>query len=1002
MHAESVEEQCECDSLRTASASLARGPRGDEPLQSHQHQHTPGYPDMSHLSLSETISMTSYIESQKSTDSLFSRKTLKTPPLERNRIWKQEAAKKAAKEAQREADMAEYNSFAAVGQSRLGLRTTPGSPGTSISLLEDDDAEAEALGVLVPAPKDLSDEMQALFDSHNRASVRGKLTKEEQVQVGDVQKRIKQRKDEATKLKIKAELDARRRKVLFDESSSALMQEATAAAANIKESLKQKTIASKLKEQGKTKATGKLDKSDRHGLPLPTRGDSKFISLTEEQKEEKAKVREASKKAEELRQKQQNVRANTTSPKNVSSSPMPDHGPSPVGDDERTDKDGIKLKKKQKPSSTVTGTGTGASSGTGSPQELTRTNSRSPSPSFSPSHAGCNSSFEMNDDMSVGSIHSVGSVDRALERRQIMQANDIKLKEEWAKYFGPASKTSFTAAFQRASRDLRVMQNDTDVPDECSTPRRNYLREVTKANLLPLPIVLRKEKEPKGVFLAHKGLGDDRMLPIVSVIDQLPAVESVDLCDNRLTDISLMPLMKKLVNMPTLLYLDLSFNDMDDSAVTIQAFIRAPNCALHTLLINGSDVDDYECVHLCEALVENTSITRLGLANNLIGNDEHMKVTDKNRVLGGDGIALLLSQNKTITTLDLQYNQLRLTGAVAIGKSLRENSSLKTLKLAYNSFGDVGTQWLGHSLKFNKTLEKVDLTSNSIVPKSACVLANALAHNNSLQELIIDDNILGRVGAQAVASAIQRSSQSDRLEKLIISFKSCDCFKATPSIFNPSQPGGKWILDLGEPYGAMIVEECFFLANYRAGCQINSLKYNKADVTLERKLPSTQADAFNLERFVAKSKSAASATIKGDFAGGAKDLEGVLKEFRFSMGFKQRTQVLDIVQKSWLRKGSSKERTEDLHEVFLIEVFSALFVLNDVNNDETMDVDEFLETLSSLGYPKFDRNAALTLMAEHDRDLSGTIDGSEFAMIMVKEFCRTDLPRGMYACLLMD
>jgi len=58
--------------------------------------------DASNLSVAEMISMTSYIESQKSIDNLFSRKTLKTPPQERNRIWKEEAARKAAKEAQRE------------------------------------------------------------------------------------------------------------------------------------------------------------------------------------------------------------------------------------------------------------------------------------------------------------------------------------------------------------------------------------------------------------------------------------------------------------------------------------------------------------------------------------------------------------------------------------------------------------------------------------------------------------------------------------------------------------------------------------------------------------------------------------------------------------------------------------------------------------------------------------------------------------------------------------
>tara|TARA_B110000091_G_C13669318_1_gene413048 strand:+ start:204 stop:605 length:402 start_codon:yes stop_codon:yes gene_type:complete len=125
---------------------------------------------------------------------------------------------------------------------------------------------------------------------------------------------------------------------------------------------------------------------------------------------------------------------------------------------------------------------------------------------------------------------------------------------------GKAAKKHLVYSFQRANRDLRVMQNDEDVPEEENTPRRQYIRATTKMNLLPLPLVLRKvdptgkRQNEKGLFLAHKGLGDTKMLPIVEVIDKLPAVESVDLCDNRLTDISLMPLMRKLVNVPTLLY----------------------------------------------------------------------------------------------------------------------------------------------------------------------------------------------------------------------------------------------------------------------------------------------------------------------------------------------------------------------------------------------------------------------------------------------------------------
>ena len=80
--------------------------------------------------------------------------------------------------------------------------------------------------------------------------------------------------------------------------------------------------------------------------------------------------------------------------------------------------------------------------------------------------------------------------------------------------------------------------------------------------------------------------------------------------------------------------------------------------------------------------------------------------------------------------------------------------------------------------------------------------------------------------------------------------------------------------------------------------------------------------------------------------------------------------------------------------MFLYEIFFALFVLNDVDMSGTMELDEFLETLTALGKPNFDPDAAKRLMDEHDKDESGSIDANEFGQIMLTEFCQTDLPRG--------
>ncbi len=80
--------------------------------------------------------------------------------------------------------------------------------------------------------------------------------------------------------------------------------------------------------------------------------------------------------------------------------------------------------------------------------------------------------------------------------------------------------------------------------------------------------------------------------------------------------------------------------------------------------------------------------------------------------------------------------------------------------------------------------------------------------------------------------------------------------------------------------------------------------------------------------------------------------------------------------------------------MFLYEIFFSLFVINDTDMSGTMDLDEFMETLASLGKHDYDRDAAKRLMSEYDRDDSGTMDANEFGNIMINEFCRTEIPRG--------
>lgn len=573
-----------------------------------------------------------------------------------------------------------------------------------------------------------------------------------------------------------------------------------------------------------------------------------------------------------------------------------------------------------------------------------------------------------------------------------------ELRDERHKYFGPAAFQDFQEKFRSAARDLDRYPRDADLPAELRTPRSLYLRSVTRKKLLPLPLILRDDEHPYSLNLHARGLGDLRMMPVIDVLESLPAIHTIDLSDNRLTDMTLMPLAAKLPAMHTLTYLDLSFNKMDDSSATIMTYLKDERCQLRTLLLNGADVDDDECGNLCAAMAHNRSVRTLGLAKNLIGKAELMNVVNPDLVTGGEALGEMLKDNRTLTKLDLSWNAIRLESAIALAVSLETNQTLKTLLLAYNSFGDMPSQVLGRALKLNKGLTELDLESNAINPKAATVLANAISFNETLIKLNINGNTLGKIGAQALVAAIQRSSTESR--KLQVSFINCDCIADDHNVFSAANPHGTWRLNLREPYGQMVAAECLYLANVKVGCRILRLLYNGQLVVLERSYVAKEEEGeegrqkkFKLEEFYRTSRLTADALLSGNYDEASVQCDLLLRQFGFKMDEEQRHVVLKKTAELWAIK-AKREGRDDLQEVILYELFFALFVINDTDLSGTMELDEFLETLGSLGRGDLEADQVKKLMNEYDRDESGSIDANEFGTIMINEFCRTEIPRG--------
>ena len=212
--------------------------------------------------------------------------------------------------------------------------------------------------------------------------------------------------------------------------------------------------------------------------------------------------------------------------------------------------------------------------------------------------------------------------------------------------------------------------------------------------------------------------------------------------------------------------------------------------------------------------------------------------------------------------------------------------------------GDVGTQLLGAALKVNKTLRDLDVSYNSLVPRSSTVLANALGHNDSLTSLNLNGNCIGKIGMMALVAAIQRSAGDNRVLK--ISFEKCDTKKIDPSCFNALNPNGTWAVDLGNPYGQMVMEECIFIANYRAGCNIVSLRYNGELVPLERKKVAKERGKYPLEEFNAICAKAAGLVLTRHFPAAAELLKQMmLRQFGFTFDVTLGVSILECMYSHW-------------------------------------------------------------------------------------------------------
>jgi Ran GTPase-activating protein (RanGAP) involved in mRNA processing and transport len=96
----------------------------------------------------------------------------------------------------------------------------------------------------------------------------------------------------------------------------------------------------------------------------------------------------------------------------------------------------------------------------------------------------------------------------------------------------------------------------------------------------------------------------------------------------------------------------------------------------------------------------------------------------------------VLESNNTLTSLNLQGNNIGLEGSIAIGRALEKNTTLTQLHLKINPIGNNGIIALSRALEKNRTLLTLQLEHTKLRGAEAGIaMGNALEKNATLTNL---------------------------------------------------------------------------------------------------------------------------------------------------------------------------------------------------------------------------------------------------------------------------
>ena len=264
------------------------------------------------------------------------------------------------------------------------------------------------------------------------------------------------------------------------------------------------------------------------------------------------------------------------------------------------------------------------------------------------------------------------------------------------------------------------------------------------------------------VRVGSNSLGDEGVLALLTGLRRnRGSLTSLAVVDNAIGARGAAYLQRVVAACPALTALDLSGNPLgDDGAFPVAAALRRHR-ALRSLTLWGVALGDDGAEALADALYDNTLLETLDLWNNpAIGG----AAQGQSQGQGAASLCRALATNVALTALSLRGCAVGNAGAEALSAALAAPSSaLRAADLRECAIDDDGAGLLAVALSDNATLTELQLGGNRIADRGAGLFADALKHNGSLLTLALPHNRVGPIGAKLLGAALRSNGRLQAL-----------------------------------------------------------------------------------------------------------------------------------------------------------------------------------------------------------------------------------------------